>query len=854
MNEQKREIRWKTMLFLAGVSLLMVLLTLSPGEVFGSKVDWFAQHSVLPEYFRSAFYRTGELIPKFIPQLGGGQNTFQYSYYGLLNPVILISYLLPWVSMADYVMCSSILLYVASGLLFYVWMKRNGRSEKTAAAAALFFLFASPMLYHSHKQLMFVNYMPFLLMALMGVDRYFEQNKPVLMITGVFLMIMTSYFFAVGGILAVTGYGIFCFYRRQRVWDNKAFMKEGIRFAALMVIPVLMSGVLTMPSLAALAGGRSEDGGMQMNALSLLLPDPDLMPALYQTYGMGLTAVFAAAFVGLFFTGKKEHRFLAGFLAAVIFIPGIRYLLNGGLYVRGKSLIPFLPLAVYSISIFWENLDQFAGQKKFFKVLIPAGALLAVFFTFPVCFAFAADMAITAATLWYAAKKKNRNYFTVPMLVIAGCVCIGASRSDTLMKSEEMDRIYAAGRRDAVEEALENEEEPARFQDLTQDAASSNISYGPHSLRTSIYSSSYNKDYMDLYKSGFYNANRAGNAITASDSANILFETMMGVKYLVSDGAAPAGYSPAGRTDSGVLYKNDAVLPLGYARSAVMGQEEFGRLSEAEKPLAMLENVVVGQSGQEAASSRSLRPVPVDLDLMMPKDAGGNYKIHAESPFTVQLDLDMLGEQDILMLQFHVNPRDGKNVTIKANGVVNYLDVEDTIYPNGNYDFFYALSSAEGLKKLTLEFSAGSYELSGFKAWKTDYGLIRSAVSDADAFKADAKSMESGRISGQVRASADGYFTMSIPFDSGFRAWVDGVEVTPEKVNGAFLGFPITAGEHRVELEYSVPLLAFGIALSQAGLLAFLAVAAAEIVWVPAQSWRRERAGLHLGKQGRANA
>lgn len=43
------------------------------------------------------------------------------------------------------------------------------------------------MLYHSHKQLMFVNYMPFLLMALMGVDRYFEQNKPVLMITGVFL-------------------------------------------------------------------------------------------------------------------------------------------------------------------------------------------------------------------------------------------------------------------------------------------------------------------------------------------------------------------------------------------------------------------------------------------------------------------------------------------------------------------------------------------------------------------------------------------------------------------------------------------------------------------------------------------
>lgn len=90
-------------------------------------------------------------------------------------------------------------------------------------------------------------------------------------------------------------------------------MKEGIRFAALMVIPVLMSGVLTMPSLAALAGGRSEDGGMQMNALSLLLPDPDLMPALYQTYGMGLTAVFAAAFVGLFLPGRRNTGFWLAF-------------------------------------------------------------------------------------------------------------------------------------------------------------------------------------------------------------------------------------------------------------------------------------------------------------------------------------------------------------------------------------------------------------------------------------------------------------------------------------------------------------------------------------------------------------
>ena len=71
--------------------------------VFGSKVDWISQHSVIPDYFRQRFYATGDLFPDIAWNLGGGQNIYNFSYYGLFSPVILLSYLLPFVEMDHYV-------------------------------------------------------------------------------------------------------------------------------------------------------------------------------------------------------------------------------------------------------------------------------------------------------------------------------------------------------------------------------------------------------------------------------------------------------------------------------------------------------------------------------------------------------------------------------------------------------------------------------------------------------------------------------------------------------------------------------------------------------------------------------
>ncbi len=42
---------------------------------------------------------------------------------------------------------------------------------------------------------MFVNYMPFLLLALLGVDRHFQKKKKGLLILSILAMILTSFLF-----------------------------------------------------------------------------------------------------------------------------------------------------------------------------------------------------------------------------------------------------------------------------------------------------------------------------------------------------------------------------------------------------------------------------------------------------------------------------------------------------------------------------------------------------------------------------------------------------------------------------------------------------------------------------------
>lgn len=142
-KSSKRYIELNDFIYLSLVTafiLGIVFLITGSDYIYGSSVDWLSQHSVLPDYFRQSFYDTGRLFPEFNLNLGAGQNAYNFSYYGFMNPIILISYFLPNVQMALYISISSIVVVLLSIYIFYFWLKSHNNMNRSTVYFITFYL------------------------------------------------------------------------------------------------------------------------------------------------------------------------------------------------------------------------------------------------------------------------------------------------------------------------------------------------------------------------------------------------------------------------------------------------------------------------------------------------------------------------------------------------------------------------------------------------------------------------------------------------------------------------------------------------------------------------------------------
>ena len=304
--KKKRNIYIVILLILGFICVASVFFS---GNLFGSNIDWINQHVAFPNYFRDLFYQTGNLFPQFSWNLGLGQNIYNLAYYGFLNPIILISYLFPFVEMTTYVMVSSVLLYLLSIYLFYKWIEPKFEL-KTTILLSLLFLLAGPLFFHFHRQLMFVNYIPFLILSLIIIDKN-KKNCFCLLSIMIFLMIMCSYYYSVGAIIVVFIYYIYIHYHVS--WKDK------IKIFIPVSIGVLLSGILIIPTLYTILSGRSSIGE-SVNIWTLIIPDFKFDQILYGSYALGLTAITIPSLVSSVMHKKNSIRFLHHFFFFFTFL------------------------------------------------------------------------------------------------------------------------------------------------------------------------------------------------------------------------------------------------------------------------------------------------------------------------------------------------------------------------------------------------------------------------------------------------------------------------------------------------------------------------------------------------------
>lgn len=831
MDKAKRYIPY---LLLTALTLFFCRMFVGRYGIFGAKVDWFSQHSVLPDYFRQQFYATGKLFPEFAANLGGGQNIYHFAYYGLYSPLILPSYLLPFVKMSDYIMAVSVTGLNASVLLFYYWLKSRKTDTGTAFILSLMFLLAGPMIGQYSGQIMFVDYMPFLCLALIGVDRYFEQEKSALFTVSVFLMIMTSFYFSIGGMLALVLYGLHRYFeqREECKVTVSAFLRDGLCFVRPMFLAVLMSCFFLVPTALALTGGRSK--GQNTSLAAIFIPQITVERFAYSIYGIGLTTlVITVLLTGLLYR-KVYEKVLTYGCVIVLVIPVFAYLLNGGLYIRDKVFIPFLPLLCYLIGIYLEKCRK--SELSFIAGMIPYiittvfvyiarnqfaskgtgesiwKALLAESILFLICY-----------VLYCAMKRHRKETKEILMLALPSVICLAVTmntfyqmKPDRYVSRKLYRDVAGEHNRQAVKEALKEDDGYYRTEQVGSDdenAADLNRIWDVDQNITSIYSSAYNPDYQTFRQKTFGLEEPFRNGMMQSVSKNPVFQRMMGVRYIVSDSDVP-GYTLVKKCGTTGIYQNKDAAPVMYATDRVMTEEEYKKLAFPYNQTVFLEYAIVGKHMESSDQNIMTAYAPVSLKMTNNRTTGG-----AEQK-TIQQE----GQKQILFLSFRVdNAHPNKDVAVWINGIRNKLSATDHVYYNGNKTFTYAVPLKDGEDTISVIFGKGKYQLSHVQAY---LGSLpeRSELLYQSEIQVDKKQTEDNVIQGTIHVKKDGWFITSIPYDKHFKMFIDGKETKIQKVNTAFLGCKIESGNHEVKIIYHAPGTITGKILSLIGMAGFLSL------------------------------
>ena len=829
----RREKFWKAHLLL---SLLCVVLALGPlllcnvaawaglpsaasseeGLIFGFGSDWLSQHLPIAESLRWAMLESGRLLPLYI-DLGGGSSAYDFAYYGLLRPDVLLGCLFPSVGMEYILGGYAVFELLLGGNMVYIWLRencgQNAAGRRAAFAGSVLYLAAGCFL-HAHFQLMFVNYLPFLVLALIGIDRFIEKRRGLLLCVGLTLVYFHSFYYAPSCLCVA------CIYYLYRVRQAGAGQRGTLAeespkrataeaaprhgdlkthgsFLLWILLSVGLAAILLLPTGLDILSTSKDAGSFAGSKMPLVNPKLDAL--LYSPYGMGVTLIGLYAL--LCTLGKRRMRLPAVAVLVASLFPVIPFVLNGFLYARGKILIPFLLLVCLIFACICE--EYFAGKDvpkvwEGLLCLMPCLLLSGKYGIWKYI-----DWAVLM--LWILGVRqgqrlrrpqheKNRctRRLTAALLLIP---CIFSfylnAQSGYVSRSEIQTGAVSKAFNEADPQM--DESDNYRFEILTDAFNLCNFLPGANAKRSSMYSSITQEDYAEFFYDGAKNAIPIQNRVALIPGQNVLFNYKMGVRYVLADRyAIPNDYQKISESGDYVIAENPRVLPICYGTDKLVSFEEI--LQRAERADKATEAEI---QGKLRLSSREVR-VPLDF------------------------------RGKIAILSFDVTPLSPRAVVIDINGVRNKLSGSSAPYPNHNNRFNYVLSG--GTDGFLIQKNANEYRIENLTLSFLDEKELYN--SGGEVWEPQMHASDAGRgqvFSGRITMKKNGYFATSDPYRKGYEIQVDGRAVSASeilKIDDTFLGLRLEEGMHEIEIRFVPPGYRTGLAISAISLLILLVLSA----------------------------
>ena len=278
---------------------------------------------------------------------------------------------------------------------------------------------------------------------------------------------------------------------------------------------------------------------------------------------------------------------------------------------------------------------------------------------------------------------------------------------------------------------------------------------------------------------------------------------------------------------------------MGIVYDSYITKEQFKNLTPLEKADALITTAMIEDSDNSNISNNKTIQIdkPISLNYTVEDNKINNNTIDiTESNESIELIIDDIPADYELYLSINnlkytsgTNRTDFK-ITAKIDGITNSEKVNDFIssaYYMNNPDFLMNLgiTTQNQDNSLKLTFSKkGSYSFDSMQILAVSMKKYEEKVEKTNANVMKNINYGDNYIKGTISSNNNGILQITTSYSDGWKAYVDGKETEVFKVNEAFIGINIEAGEHTVEFKYETPYLKLGMIFSIVGILVYVSV------------------------------
>ena len=204
------------------------------------------------------------------------------------------------------------------------------------------------------------------------------------------------------------------------------------------------------------------------------------------------------------------------------------------------------------------------------------------------------------------------------------------------------------------------------------------------------------------------------------------------------------------------------------------------------------------------------------VGFVMPQDMETNWVLDSGNPANVQNDLSsVLGVRNLLVPAEGVS--EGKKLTFTADASGDYYvyvtnkKVEEVSaeigerslsFDNVDRGYFLELGYLPKGQEVILQSQTDGNPAMQAEIWRFDPEAMEEIYQCLSKSPLELSSWMDTGLAGSINTPEGGTMFTSIPYDKGWKIWVDGTAVSGRPVFDAFLGVDLEPGEHKIRLSY----------------------------------------------------